>query len=158
MSYGGKSDFESGQTLSTSSSLLERVKSNDPTAWQRLVEVYGPLVYRWSRDSGLQGADAKDIAQEVFTVLTRKMGDFRRDRPGDSFRAWLKTITLNKIRDYGRKQGREAKAAGGTEAQQKLAQIPEPALPDSVSEVKNQEDGVLEAHYVTDKSDTPRVG
>ena len=48
---------------STSSSLLMRVKGRDPDAWQRLVNLYGPLVYRWAREAGLQDSDAADVMQ-----------------------------------------------------------------------------------------------
>src|SRR5262249_18529030 len=42
----------------TSLGLLERVKACDPAAWERVVSVYGPLIDRWSRQAGLQEADA----------------------------------------------------------------------------------------------------
>ena len=108
---------------STSTSLLERVKAQDPKAWKRLVALYGPLVYDWCRQSGLHGEDAADIGQEVFGSVAAKVAEFRRDRPGDSFRGWLWTITRNKIRDPFRQQQGRAQAQGGTDAQQRLAQI-----------------------------------
>jgi hypothetical protein len=40
---------------STSTSLLNRVKHQDPEAWTRLVELYGPMVYRWC--SGARSGD-----------------------------------------------------------------------------------------------------
>ncbi len=56
----------SGSSSSTSTSLLGRVKSRDPDAWERFVKLYSPLVYRWARQVGLQESDASDLAQEVF--------------------------------------------------------------------------------------------
>ena len=108
---------------STSTSLLERVKAQDPEAWKRLVALYGPLVYDWCRRSGLHGEDAADVGQEVFGAVAGKVAEFRRDRPDDSFRGWLWTITRNKIRDHFRQQQGRAQAQGGTDAQQRLAQI-----------------------------------
>ncbi len=52
----------------TSSSLLQGLKANDSTAWHRLANTYGPLVYAWCRKSGLAGSDVGDVAQEVFRV------------------------------------------------------------------------------------------
>ena len=115
----------SGGPSSTSTSLLERVKAQDPEAWKRLVALYGPLVYDWCRQSGLRGEDAADVGQEVFGAVVAKVAEFRRDRPGDSFRGWLWTITRNKIRDHSRQQQGQAQAQGGTDAQQRLAQVPE---------------------------------
>jgi hypothetical protein len=38
---------------SVSSTLLERLKARRPEAWQRLVDLYGPVVYRCCRWSGV---------------------------------------------------------------------------------------------------------
>src|SRR4051794_11675033 len=87
---------------STAASLVERARAHDPAAWQRLVALYGPLVYSWARRGGLRAEDAADVVQEVFRALVAHIGNFRQDRPGDSFRGWLWTITHNKVRDYWR--------------------------------------------------------
>ncbi|HUT93224.1 MAG TPA: hypothetical protein VMY37_27415 [Thermoguttaceae bacterium] len=39
---------------SLSSTLLDRVRAQRPEAWQRLVDLYGPVVCRWCRQSGLR--------------------------------------------------------------------------------------------------------
>ena len=58
---------------STSSSLLERARAKDPQAWERLCRVYGPVVYHWARNAGLQDQDAADIGQKVCrTVPVRR--------------------------------------------------------------------------------------
>ncbi len=110
---------------STSTSLVERVKTQDPEAWRRLVKLYGPVVYRWCRRAGLGADDAADVCQDVFLAVAANMTNFRRDRPRDSFRGWLWTICRSKIMDHFRHGQREAQAEGGTDAQQQLAQIPD---------------------------------
>ena len=52
---------------------------------------------------------------------------FRKENAGDTFRGWLHRITDNKVRDHLRKLGREPGGEGGTEAQLRLANLPEPA-------------------------------
>ena len=99
---------------STSTSLLDRVKAGEAEAWERLADLYGPLVYGWCRQSGLQAEDAADVGQEVFGAVLARVERFRRDRPGDSFRGWLWTITRNKIRDHFRRRSGKAQAQGGT--------------------------------------------
>src|SRR3954451_16054692 len=89
---------------SISNSLLEGVKSRDARAWQRLVDLYGPLVYHWCCRPGLRREDRADIFQEVFRTLAEKIDIFCRDRPGGTFRGWLRTITRNKIADHFRKK------------------------------------------------------
>jgi RNA polymerase sigma-70 factor (ECF subfamily) len=119
---------------STSSSLLRRVGQGDPDAWRRLVRLYGPLVYIWARQCGLQPADAADVHQETFVAVAGSVGDFRRERPDDSFRGWLWTITRNKICDHFRRRRGQAAAQGGTDAQEQLLQVPEPPKPSADSQ------------------------
>ena len=73
---------------------------------------------------GRERDDAPDVVQEVFAALAVHIDDFRRERPGDSFAAWLRTITQNKIRDHFRARHGRAAAEGGTEAQQRLSNWP----------------------------------
>jgi len=112
---------------SISSTLLERMRAMRPEAWGRFVEVYTPVVYGWCRGSGLNEHDASDVVQEVFTSVARGVSSFRHRKPADSFRAWLATITRNRIRDFFRRQHRLPAAVGGTDAQQHLANLPEPS-------------------------------
>ena len=98
----------------TSTDLLRQAKANSQTAWQQLVTRYSRRIYRWCRCSGLQPSDAADVTQEVLHAVARKLGDFHRDRPGDTFRGWLRRITNNKVNDHYRKQNKTAdKASGG---------------------------------------------
>ncbi len=115
----------SGRAGSISSSLLDRIKLQDPEAWRRLVRLYGPVVYGWCRQSGLQPADAADVSQETFRAVAAGVEHFRREQPGDTFRGWLWTITRNKVRDHFRRcQGPEV-ARGGSDAQQQMVEIPD---------------------------------
>ena len=110
---------------STSSSLLERVKAGDQDAWSRFVDFYGPLVYAWCHRDGLQPADTADVVQEVFRCVMAGIARFRRESPQDTFRGWLRTITQNQVRDRHRAQRRRPEARGGTDAQERLLQVPD---------------------------------
>src|SRR4051794_7651699 len=58
----------------TRPSLLLRVRDpRDNDAWREFVELYGPLVYRFSRKRGLQDADAADLTQIVFQAITAEV-------------------------------------------------------------------------------------
>jgi RNA polymerase sigma-70 factor, ECF subfamily len=118
-------DRSEGGLEPTSTSLLGKAKCGGGEAWRRIVELYGPQVYDWCRQCDLKAEDTADVAQEVFAAVAKNLEAFRRDRPGDSFRGWLWTITRNKIRDHFRGHRGRAVAPGGTDAQQRLAQIPE---------------------------------
>jgi len=120
---------------SISSTLLDAVRGGRPEAWARFVSLYGPVVYRWCRHAGLPPQDAPDLVQEVFAAVARGVAGFRRERPSDSFRAWLATVTRNKVRDYFRKRrSLPAAAAGGTDAQEQLMQVPDPLQTEQIDE------------------------
>jgi RNA polymerase sigma-70 factor, ECF subfamily len=92
----------------TPASLLEQLKKpQQQAAWERFAELYTPLLYYWARNQGLAEADAADLVQEVFVILVAKLPTFRYDRDG-SFRAWLRTVTLNKHRELKRKKTPQA--------------------------------------------------
>ena len=102
----------------TSTELLRQAQADNQDAWEQLVSLYSRRMYRWCRRAGLQAADAGNVVQESLQAVARKLGEFRRDRPGDTFRGWLRRITDNKIRDHFRRQGRSLDlATGGTDAQ-----------------------------------------
>ncbi len=97
--------------------LLAQLKSMDPEGWSRLVHVFGPIVYRWCRTSGVSEQDAADVVQEVFASVARGVLTFQPQKERGSFRSWIATITRNRVRDYFRKCSQNQPATGGTEAQ-----------------------------------------
>jgi RNA polymerase sigma-70 factor (ECF subfamily) len=88
----------------TPGSLLERLREpRNEEAWVRFVRLYTPLLYHWARRCGLRAEDCADLTQEVLTTLFRKLPEFSYDRHR-SFRAWLRTVTLNHWRDRLRRR------------------------------------------------------
>jgi RNA polymerase sigma-70 factor (ECF subfamily) len=131
----------------TSPSLLARVQANQPGSWERLVDLYAPLVYHWCRRSGLAAEDAADVFQEVFRSVAEHVVGFRRDRPGSTFRGWLRTITRNKIHDHFRRLQGRAQAVGGTDAQLRLlaVAVPEEEDPEEAGLLSRQVRQALES-------------
>lgn len=101
---------------SISSTMLSRLRSHDAQAWENLVALFGPVLYKWCRRAELQPDDAEDISNEVFRVVFVKLNDFHRSRSSGTFRGWLWMITRNKILDHFRRQPNRPQAVGGTEA------------------------------------------
>ena len=120
---------------STSESLLIRLKSaTDHQAWSRFVELYTPLLFYWARKTGLQPHDAADLVQEVLTIVHRQMPSFD-FQPAKSFRGWLRTVTINKYRQWMRK-----KSLGITDAtQSELLKIPDSSTAESVWDLNYQQ-------------------
>ena len=120
---------------STSRSLLADARLADPVAWERLVRLYAPLVASWCRRFGVAGQDVVDVMQDVFSAVAGHLSGFRKDRPQDTFRGWLATITRNKIRDHHRRRAAEPPAAGGSDASLRMQQILDPSVDRDPAEV-----------------------
>src|SRR5262245_43896916 len=104
------------------------MKAREDAAWRRFVHLYVPLIYRWCRKAGLQESDAEDVGQEVFRAVDRAIERYRHDRESDTFRGWLRTITQNKLRDFGRRIERERPGDGGSDALKRLLQMVDPMV------------------------------
>ena len=126
----------------TSFSLLDRARSNDQHAWRQLVHLYGPLVHRWCKQSGLQDDDAADVFQETFRAVSTNLTSFTPQHAVGSFRSWLKTIARTKIVDHFRRHNRQPIGQGGSDAQQHLANVAEPLAEESVDDA-NEENALI---------------
>src|SRR5262249_7041413 len=56
--------------------------------------------------------DADDVVQEVFRTVLARVADFHHQKPQDTFRGWLWTITHHKLGDHFRRAARPEAAAG----------------------------------------------
>jgi RNA polymerase sigma-70 factor (ECF subfamily) len=129
-------DSSNETTSQTQLSVVRGAQANDAAAWETLVRAYSRRIYRWCRMDGLQPADSANVVQEVLQSVAHNIGDFRRDRAGDSFRGWLRRITENKVHDHFRRENRQiARASGGTDAYRLLAN--QPGTDDERLEVAN---------------------
>ena len=152
----------SSRSSGTSPSLIARIRANETLAWDRLVTLYGPLVYRWCQRAGLQPSDVEDRFQEVFEAVFQHIQQFQKERAGQTFRGWLFTITRNKIRDHFRRQNREPRAPGGTEALRRLHSIADEATLDRGSTAsqarQSLRDRTLDGLTEADRDDDKEVG
>ena len=105
------------------SSLFMKVAAADPEGWRRLSGVVAWYVRESAKEAGIPAQDAEDLAQQVCIQIARRIGDFRGQPNGESFRAWVGAITRHKIADYFRARSRrpEGEPVGGN--QPELAQI-----------------------------------
>lgn len=87
----------------TSGSLLVRLRQHEAhEAWARFTQLYTPLLFYWARRVGLSSHDADDFVQDVLVLLLDKVGQFEHRGTG-SFRAWLRTVAVNKARERFRR-------------------------------------------------------
>ncbi len=113
-------DTESSSGLS----LAARLADGSAAAWRELVDLYGPLVESWCRQAGVPQALRADIGQDVLLAVYRGIANFDPQHPRATFRGWLWTITRNAVLQSRRRY--EPLAAGGSTAQARLLEIPDP--------------------------------
>ena len=122
----------------TSLSLLERLRhSHKNEAWNRLADLYAPLVRVWLRRYDVQDSDANDLVQEVLLTVSKEIGTFEhRGQPG-AFRGWLKAILINRLRKFWRARDRRPEARGDSDIDARIAQLDDPTS--EMSRIWNRE-------------------
>jgi RNA polymerase sigma-70 factor, ECF subfamily len=111
----------------TSVSLLDRLREQpDEGSWRRLVDLYTPLIRGWLHGHGLPAQEADDLVQEVLAVVVRRLPDFHRHEQTGSFRRWLRTITVNCVRDFWRARRGRPQAPGGGGFLEAVEQLADP--------------------------------
>lgn len=108
--------------------LLHRLRDGqDEDAWREFIQLYGPVVYGFARNRGLQDADAADLMQEVLRSIARNASKMEYDPKRGTFRGWLYTVTRNKIYNFLNGQKNRPRASGDTSAHERLDAIPDRA-------------------------------
>lgn len=92
---------DAARDYQSDAALVQACLDDDETAWQKLVDRYGPLVYSIPRRLGLSEADADDIFQNVFLVVFKRLATLRTHT---SLCAWLIKITHRECLHYFRRR------------------------------------------------------
>jgi RNA polymerase sigma-70 factor (ECF subfamily) len=112
----------------TSLSLLARIRqSADSESWNRLVDLYAPLIRAWLRKYDVRDSDADDLAQEVLLAVSKDLGKFEHGGQPGSFRGWLKAILVNRLRKFWRARDHRPQVRGDSDIDARLAQLDDPA-------------------------------
>ncbi len=87
--------------MKTSHLTLKNAQQNkDSAAWEKLAQVYPPLISNWLRQLGIDESDVGDLTQEVLFALVASLGEFEHNGRTGAFRAWLRRITINRCRRF----------------------------------------------------------
>src|SRR5687767_10382242 len=82
--------------------LLQRVRSGDSEALNRLFQRYLPALTRWARGRlpnwARDGADTQDLVQDTVIQAMKHLDTFRPQRTG-ALQAYLRQALMNRIRD-----------------------------------------------------------
>lgn len=97
--------------LTTSKTLLERLRQGDARAWDLWVTVYEPWLRDYLLRNRLQPSDADDVLQNVLIDAHRGLAAFRHNGRRGAFRKWLKTILRRRLTEsFSRAPPRELTA------------------------------------------------
>lgn len=90
----------------TRPSLLIRIRDRaDAGAWETFDTIYRPMLYRFARARGLEHADTQDVVQDCMLAIQDHIGRFEYDPKKGRFKAWLRTMLDNRIRNLLRRGG-----------------------------------------------------
>jgi RNA polymerase sigma-70 factor (ECF subfamily) len=90
--------------LPTRRSLLSRLHDwQDHDGWREFFDTYWRVIYRVTRQAGLDDATAQDVVQNTFIYLARRMPKFRYDPARGSFKSWLRRVTRSRISVFWRR-------------------------------------------------------
>ena len=111
----------------TSLTLLEKLCLSPGTeVWERLVQLYGPLLRSWLHKYELQDSDVKDVLQEVLLAVSQDISNFEHNGRTGAFRTWLKNILINRIRNFWRARDRRPLLPGNSDLHKRLDQLDDP--------------------------------
>jgi RNA polymerase sigma-70 factor, ECF subfamily len=112
----------------TSATLLQRLNDrSDSVAWRRLVDLYTPLIHAWLRRQGVSAEDADDLTQDVLGIVVREVSGFRHNGRVGAFRTWLRTITINCLRQSWRSRRVRGQMTRSPDLDPALDQLEDPA-------------------------------
>jgi RNA polymerase sigma-70 factor (ECF subfamily) len=108
---------------STHSSLLQGMRDGTPEAWERIVDIWTPILHDYCRNRGFSTTSSEDITQNVMLRVYRGIHRFQRDGKGKRFRFWMMTIVRNEIAEYCSRNTGCGIAMGGSSHQAQLAEL-----------------------------------
>ena len=113
--------------MDTSATLLESLQSQDESeSWMILNQLYGPMIRHWLSRNQVRIDEQDDVVQEVLVLVARKIEQFEHSGRTGAFRNWLKQITINTLRNHGRKKSNQLLGVGGSDFERFVNQWEDP--------------------------------
>jgi RNA polymerase sigma factor (sigma-70 family) len=114
-----------GDELKTRMTLLARMRNpEDRRAWSEFVELYGPLLFNFCANPGLQRADVEDVVQEALRSIASAIQRFEYDPEKGTFRSWLFTIVRSKMNNHFRKGAKREHGTGRSTVMRMIEETP----------------------------------
>ena len=85
----------------TNATLLQRVKNqHDDKSWDEFNKYYRPYVFMIIRGLNIRHHDAQEVSQLIMIKLWESLPTFEYSPDKGYFRGWLRTVTVNRVRNY----------------------------------------------------------
>lgn len=111
----------------TNASLILRIRDpQNVVAWDELMAIYRPVIYRLARRKGLLHEDAEDLVQSVFLSVAKAINRWEQGDYQPRFRNWLGKIARNAILN-AISRAKPDRATGTSSVMQTLASLPDDA-------------------------------
>lgn len=108
----------------TALSLLDRARGDaNDESWRHLVSAYSPLLRAWLLRFEVAATDADDLVQDVLLTVLRELPKFEHCGHAGAFRSWLRSILVNRLREFWRSRKYRPATTGGSSWQQQLEQL-----------------------------------
>ena len=117
------------EIISETAQLIQTFKAGDKMAFDRLVTLYAPKLYRTAYGLLSSKQDAEEVVQDAFVRAFRALDNFRGD---SSFETWMQRIVINLSRNkfhWNRRRG-EGLMTSISETVDETGETKEIALPD----------------------------
>lgn len=109
----------------TRASLLLRIKNQrDAEAWAEFDSIYRPILRRYAKAWRLPEEEAQDVVQLCMLAIHEHIAGFDYDPKKGRFRAWLKTMVCNRVKNLLR--DRREKPADSGDLKRAQAREPTP--------------------------------
>ncbi|WDE95208.1 sigma-70 family RNA polymerase sigma factor [Lentisphaera profundi] len=100
----------------TNATLLQRVKNtHDDSSWDEFNEYYRPYIYMITKGLNIRHHDALEITQMIIIKIWKHLPEFNYDPDKGYFRGWLRTVTVNTVRNYIAKKAYSHESIEGLE-------------------------------------------
>ncbi len=111
--------------MQTSLTFLEQLRrQSDSDSWNRLVDLYTPLLRTWLRHHELLPSDdVDDLVQEVLMTVAKELPKFEHNGQVGAFRKWLRLIVVHRLRNFWRQRQKRPEAVGGSDFLKQLDEL-----------------------------------
>jgi RNA polymerase sigma-70 factor (ECF subfamily) len=91
-----------------------------------MMGLYRPFILGWLVRLSVSAEDVPDLCQDILTTVVEQLPRFQHGGQAGAFRAWLRTVTTNRVRLFWRARNHQPQATGGSDFLQMIQDLENP--------------------------------